>query len=188
MELTAENTAIVVDSTADFPEAPRAVPELAGRAAVRALRRRELPRLRRALARRSSTRGCAPSTETPSTSQPTPGDFLSGLRGARRLRADPLDSHRGQALGDDRERARRGRASSAASACGRSTRRAPRRRSRCSGSRSSGGSSAARATRRSTPSSSATAARPACSSPSTRSSTSRAGAASAALARGRASC
>ena len=43
MNLTAENTAIVLDSTADFPDARAAVPELARRAAVRELRHRELP-------------------------------------------------------------------------------------------------------------------------------------------------
>ena len=76
MNLTAENTAIVVDSTADFPEAPerfpnwRVVPlyvrfgdesyrdyvELAPEAFYDRLRRAE---------------------QTPTTSQPTPGDFLA---------------------------------------------------------------------------------------------------------------
>jgi fatty acid-binding protein DegV len=76
VNLTAANTAIVVDSTADFPEAPerfpnwRVVPlyvrfgdesyrdyvELAPEAFYARLRRAE---------------------QTPATSQPTPGDFLA---------------------------------------------------------------------------------------------------------------
>ena len=47
VNLTADNTAIVLDSTADFPERSRALPELARRSAVRQLRHRELPRRRR---------------------------------------------------------------------------------------------------------------------------------------------
>ena len=47
MNLTAENTAIVLDSTADFPDAQRALPELARRAALRQLRHRELQGRRR---------------------------------------------------------------------------------------------------------------------------------------------
>ena len=47
VKLTADNTAVVLDSTADFPDAPDALPELPDRPAVRPLRRRELPGLRR---------------------------------------------------------------------------------------------------------------------------------------------
>ena len=47
-EAHGENTAIVLDSTADFPDAPIALPEHARRPALRPLRRGELPRLRRA--------------------------------------------------------------------------------------------------------------------------------------------
>jgi DegV family protein with EDD domain len=76
VELTAENTAIVVDSTADFPEAPlrfpnwRVVPLYVrfGDESYRDYVELEpdtfYARLRAA-------------TETPSTSQPTPGDFLA---------------------------------------------------------------------------------------------------------------
>ena len=76
MELTAENTAIVVDSTADFPEAPQRFPNwrvvpLYVRFGDQSFRDYvELDpdafyaRLRAA-------------PETPTTSQPTPGDFLS---------------------------------------------------------------------------------------------------------------
>src|SRR3954467_14754347 len=75
MELTAENTAIVLDSTADFPEAPerfpnwRVVPlyvrfgEESFRDYVELSPERFYARLRTV-------------SETPSTSQPTPGDFL----------------------------------------------------------------------------------------------------------------
>jgi DegV family protein with EDD domain len=76
MELTAANTAIVVDSTADFPEAPqrfanwRVVPlyvrfgDESYRDYVELDPEGFYTRLRTA-------------TETPSTSQPTPGDFLA---------------------------------------------------------------------------------------------------------------
>src|SRR3954471_14957069 len=76
MELTTENTAIVVDSTADFPEAPerfpnwRVVPlyvrfgDESFRDYVELAPQQFYARLRSA-------------AETPSTSQPTPGDFLA---------------------------------------------------------------------------------------------------------------
>jgi DegV family protein with EDD domain len=76
MELTAGNTAIVVDSTADFPEAPerfpnwRVVPlyvrfgDQSFRDYVELSPEQFYARLRSA-------------PETPSTSQPTPGDFLA---------------------------------------------------------------------------------------------------------------
>ena len=76
MELTAANTAIVVDSTADFPEAPqrfanwRIVPlyvrfgDESYRDYVELEPEQFYARLRTA-------------PQTPSTSQPTPGDFLA---------------------------------------------------------------------------------------------------------------
>jgi DegV family protein with EDD domain len=76
VELTAENTAIVVDSTADFPEAPQRFPnwrvvplyvrfgDESYRDYVELEPEAFYARLRSA-------------TETPSTSQPTPGDFLA---------------------------------------------------------------------------------------------------------------
>src|SRR4029079_11339929 len=76
VQLTAENTAIVVDSTADFPEAPnrfpnwRVVPpyvrfgDESFRDYVELSPEQFYARLRAA-------------PETPSTSQPTPGDFLA---------------------------------------------------------------------------------------------------------------
>jgi DegV family protein with EDD domain len=83
MNLTAENTAVVVDSTADFPEAPQRFPnwrivplyvrfgdesfrdytELAPDAFYERLRRAK---------------------QTPTTSQPTPGDFLAAYEGLAR--------------------------------------------------------------------------------------------------------
>jgi DegV family protein with EDD domain len=87
MKLTPENTAIVVDSTADFPDAPlrfqnwRVVPLYVrfGDESYRDYVELEPPgfyeRLRTA-------------TETPTTSQPTPGDFLDtyeGLSGYERI-------------------------------------------------------------------------------------------------------
>jgi DegV family protein with EDD domain len=79
VELTAENTAVVVDSTADFPEAPlrfpnwRVVPlyvrfgDQSYRDYVELEPEEFYARLRGA-------------TETPTTSQPTPGDFLDAYQ------------------------------------------------------------------------------------------------------------
>jgi len=76
LQLTAENTAIVVDSTADFPEAPQRFPnwrvvplyvrfgEESYRDYVELEPEEFYARLRTA-------------SETPTTSQPTPGDFLA---------------------------------------------------------------------------------------------------------------
>ena len=77
MELTAENTAIVVDSTADFPEAPERFPNwrvvpLYVRFGDESFR--DYVELAPERVLRS---GCAPSPELPTTSQPTPGDFLA---------------------------------------------------------------------------------------------------------------
>ena len=75
MNLTALNTAIVLDSTADFPGA-RAFRELAGRAALRELRHGSfkdgVDLSAQAFYARLRT-----SPELPTTSQPTPGDFLA---------------------------------------------------------------------------------------------------------------
>ena len=75
MDLTAANTAIVVDSTADFPQAPRALSELADRAAVRPLRRTRASATTSSWDLPTSTRGCVARPVVPTTSQPTPGDF-----------------------------------------------------------------------------------------------------------------
>jgi len=116
MELTAENTAIVLDSTADFPEAPqrftnwRVVPlyvrfgEESFRDYVELEPEAFYERLRAA-------------PETPTTSQPTPGDFLAAyeeLAGYERILSvhiagklsGTLESARSAAklLGDDRVR------------------------------------------------------------------------------------
>ena len=74
MNLTAENTAIVLDSTADFPEAPERFPNwrvvplyvLFGDASYR-----DYVELAPEVLRRLRT-----SDQLPTTSQPTPGDFL----------------------------------------------------------------------------------------------------------------
>ena len=185
VNLTAANTAIVLDSTADFPDARAALPELARRAAVRQLRHRELPRRRRADRGRVLRASAVLPPTLPTTSQPTPADFKAvydELVGYDRI----FSIHIAATLsGTFAEREARGRTT----ACARSTRRPRRRRSRCSRSRSSGGSSAGttdeeidalveRYKRRATR----------CSSPSTRSSSSRAAAASAARGRSPASC
>jgi fatty acid kinase fatty acid binding subunit len=116
VELTAENTAIVVDSTADFPEAPQRFPNWRmvplyvrfGDESYRDYVELEpgafYARLRTA-------------PEAPSTSQPTPGDFLAayeGLSGYDRILSlhiagklsGTIESARSAArlLGDDRVR------------------------------------------------------------------------------------
>jgi DegV family protein with EDD domain len=117
MELTAENTAIVVDSTADFPEAPQRFPnwrvvplyvrfgDESFRDYVELSPDQFYARLRSA-------------PETPSTSQPTPGDFLEAyeeLGGYERILSlhiaaklsGTIESARaaGRELGGDRVRA-----------------------------------------------------------------------------------
>jgi DegV family protein with EDD domain len=116
MDLTAENTAIVVDSTADFPEAPQRFPnwrvvplyvrfgDESFRDYVELEPEAFYTRLRGA-------------TETPSTSQPTPGDFLAAyedLSGYERILSlhiagklsGTIESARSAArlIGDDRVR------------------------------------------------------------------------------------
>ena len=116
MELTAENTAIVVDSTADFPEAPERFPNW-----------RVVPLYVRfgdesfrdyvELGPHDFYARLRTSTETPSTSQPTPGRLPRRLRGARRLRADPLDPHRRRSSRAPSRARARPPASSAATGC-----------------------------------------------------------------------
>ena len=126
MELTAANTAIVVDSTADFPEAPqrfanwRVVPlyvrfgDESYRDYVELEPEQFYARLRTA-------------PETPSTSQPTPGDFLAvyeELAGYERILSlhiagklsGTIESARAAArlLGDDRVRTLDSQSASAA--------------------------------------------------------------------------
>ena len=126
MELTAANTAIVVDSTADFPEAPqrfanwRIVPlyvrfgDESYRDYVELEPEQFYARLRTA-------------PQTPSTSQPTPGDFLAvyeELAGYERILSlhiagklsGTIDSARAAArlLGDDRVRTLDSQSASAA--------------------------------------------------------------------------
>jgi DegV family protein with EDD domain len=77
VELTAENTAILVDSTADFPEAPERFPNW-----------RVVPLYVRfgdesyrdyvELSPHDFYERLSTAPETPTTSQPTPGDFLAG--------------------------------------------------------------------------------------------------------------
>ena len=138
--------------------------------------------------RTTSTRGCSTAPELPTTSQPTPQDFLAvyeALAGYERIYSlhisAKLSGHvpervaRGGASEGDRIRARRHRVRLG-------------RRSRCSRSAIQDCSSAARPTRRSRRWSRATASARGSSSPSTRSSSSPRAAASAAARRWRASC
>jgi DegV family protein with EDD domain len=116
VQLTAENTAIVVDSTADFPEAPQRFPNW--RVVPLYLRFgdesfRDYVELEPE-AFYARLRGA---TETPSTSQPTPGDFLAAyedLSGYERILSlhiagklsGTIESARAAArlIGDDRVR------------------------------------------------------------------------------------
>ena len=116
MRLTAENTAIVVDSTADFPEAPQRFPNW-----------RIVPLYVRfgnesfrdyvELAPDEFYERLKVAEQTPTTSQPTPGDFLSAyeeLSGYERILSlhiagklsGTIESARSaaQLLGDDRVR------------------------------------------------------------------------------------
>lgn len=126
MELTTENTAIVVDSTADFPEAPQRFPNW-----------RVVPLYVRfgdesykdyvELDPEAFYARLRTSTATPSTSQPTPGDFLAvyeELAGYERVLSlhiagklsGTIDSARAAArlLGDERVRTLDSQSASAA--------------------------------------------------------------------------
>ena len=109
MELTAENTAIVVDSTADFPDAAvtlsnwRVVPlyVLFGDESFRDYV--ELP------AGPTSTRASARSTVMPTTSQPTPGDFATVYEELAGFERDLLTPSLREVLGNVGEREARRR-------------------------------------------------------------------------------
>ena len=124
-----------------LPGGPGALPELADRAALRQLRRRELPRLRRSRRRTSSTRGSRAGRAADDLAADA-RRLPRGLRGARAaVRADLLAAALLDALGHVRERRGR-RGARRARRCAWSTRARSRRRSRCSRSPCSGGSSA----------------------------------------------
>ena len=115
MELTAANTAIVLDSTADFPEAPERFPNwrvvpLYVRFGDESFR--DYVELGR---RRSSTTRLRTADRAADHLAADARRLPRRLRGARRLRARPLAPHLRQALRHDRERALRPRRS--ASAC-----------------------------------------------------------------------
>ena len=113
MELNAGNTAIVLDSTADFPEAAGALPELARRPAVRPVRRRELQRLRRA-SPTISTRACGLQGDADDVAADA-RRLPRGLRGARRATSGSSRcTSRRSSPGRSRARARRARRSAAA--------------------------------------------------------------------------
>ena len=173
MTLTAENTAIVLDSTADLPDAAERFPNW-----------RVVPlyvnfgdeSLRDGvdITRGGLLRKAARVERLPDDVAADAGRLPRLLPRARRVRADPLAACLGAGLGHLRERGDRSGRARRTAGCAQSTPRPRRRRSRCSRSRSSAGSSAARATRRSTRSSSDIGESAACCSPSTRSSSSNA--------------
>ena len=93
MTLTAENTAIVLDSTADFPEAPERFPNWRV-VPLYVLFGDESYRDYVDLGPDEFYARLRASSATPTTSQPTPADFLAAIRGAlRSLRADLLAAH-----------------------------------------------------------------------------------------------
>ena len=76
MELTAENTAIVLDSTADYPEGPAAYPNWRVVPLYVRFGGESYPRLRRPRPGRV-LRAAEGAAELPTTSQPSPGDFAA---------------------------------------------------------------------------------------------------------------
>ena len=185
MKLTAENTAIVLDSTADFPEGLTRLPSwrivpLYVRFGAESYRdyvdispAEFYARLRTA-------------EELPTTSQPTPADFLAAygeLEGYERVLSLHLSSKLSGTFGS----ASRAASDTGTASCGSSTPARLLRRSRCSRSRSSAGSTGGRPTRRWTSCSHGSSASRGSSSRWTRSSTSHAAGGSAALPAGRAS-
>src|SRR3954453_1259715 len=126
MELNPENPAVVVDSTADFPEAPQRFPNwrvvpLYVRFGDESYRDYVEPEPEAFYARLRTA------SETPSTSQPTPGDFLAvyeGLGSYQRILSlhiaaklsGTIESARAaaQVLGGDRVRALDSESASAA--------------------------------------------------------------------------
>ena len=150
MNLTAQNTAVVLDSTADFPEAAERFPNW-----------RMVPLYVRfgdesyrdyvELGPHEFYERLRTSPTTPATSQPTPGDFAATYTELGGY--DRISRSTSRSRSRERSRVRASRPRSSATRCARSTRARRRRRRRCSASRSSAGSSAARPTRRSTRSS-----------------------------------
>ena len=114
MQLTAENTAIVLDSTADHPEGPqrfanwRVVP-LYVRFGEESFRDYD------ELGPQEFYERLRTAPELPTTSQPTPGDFLAAYEGLGCVRADPVAAPPAEALRHRRERSARRARSSAAS-------------------------------------------------------------------------
>ena len=187
MQLTAENTAVVLDSTADFPDGPtrfpnwRVVPlyvrfgDESFRDYVELGPHEFYERLRTA-------------SDLPTTSQPTPGDFLETYAGSAQYERILSLHIPANALRHRRERAARGRgARRRQGACDRQ-RHGVRRPRAARARRPASASSAARPTRRSTPTSRGSGARAGSSSPSTRSSTSPGAAGSGRQRRWRARC
>ena len=133
MNLTADNTAIVVDSTADFPDAAERFPNwrvvpLYVNFGTESFRDGVDLDATQFYERLKS------SPTLPTTSQPTPADFLACYAGARPRTSGscPSTSRRSSRA---RSRARASRPpSSVTDACGRSTRRPRPPRSRCSAS------------------------------------------------------
>ena len=77
MKLTAENTAIVLDSTSDLPDAHGALPELARRAALCPLRRARASATTSSSSPEEFYARLRRAPELPTTSQPAPGDFAA---------------------------------------------------------------------------------------------------------------
>ncbi len=120
MNLTAENTAVVLDSTSDYPEAPARFPNM-----------RFVPLYVRfgdetyrdyvELGPAEFYAKLRTSPVLPATSQPTPQDFSRPTR-ARRLRADLLAARLRQVVRARSRAPSSPRPSSAATGCGSSTR------------------------------------------------------------------
>ena len=146
MNLTSENTAIVLDSTSDYPDAPARFPNM-----------RFVPLYVRfgdeayrdyvELGPAEFYEKLRVSPVTPATAQPTPQDFISAYEEPRRLRADLLTPRLGEGLGHVPERRARG-AGDGGQGARRRHRDCVTRDRDALASRSSAGSHEARPTRR----------------------------------------
>ena len=98
VNLTQENTAIVLDSTSDFPDAHERFPNMRVVPLYVNFGDGELPRPRRHRLRTTSTTACAPPRSCRRRRSRRPQDFVDAYEQLARLRADLLAAALGEAL------------------------------------------------------------------------------------------